>query len=207
MLHCPQTLISSSTNTTSLALVESLAGPAWCFTARKPLFLRRRAPRRMGESAFGTGWRGASPPANPCFFVEGHHAIGPGRAFGEAGVVLHRPSALVSSSRGTTSLGPIRLSAGPAWCFTARKPLFLRRGAPRHWARLGFRRNGRGASPPANPCFFVEGHHAPDFHQPDNSGNPPLVPGIPLSQKTKNVGAGAAHATPRRHFPFSPINR
>ena len=47
----------------------------------------------------------------------------------------------------------------------------------------------RGASPPASPCFFVAGHHAPDFLQPDNSGNPPRVPGIPISpKKTKIVG-------------------
>ena len=148
-------------------VVRPLAGPAWCFTAREPLFLRRRAPRRMGESAFGTGWRGASPPANPCFFVEGHHAIGPGRAFGEAGVVLHRPLALVSSSRGTTPLVLVEPSEELAWCFTARKPLFLRRGAPRHWPWSSLRRSRRGASPPSIPCFFVAGHHAPDFHQAD----------------------------------------
>mgnify|MGYP004565646273 CR=1 FL=1 len=150
--------------------------------------------------------------------------------------MLHRPRALVSSSRGTTLLGPVRLSEGSAWCFTAREPLFLRRGAPRHWARLGFQRSGRGASPPANPCFFVVGHHVtgPDWafggsgvvlHCPlalvssSRSTTPPIssnrtIPGtrpgfpeFPSPPKTKNVGAGAAHAAPRRHFPFSPINR
>ena len=114
----------------------------------------------MGESEHGDGRRGASPPANPCFFVEGHHAIGPGRAFGGAGVVLRRPQTLVSSSRGTTSDGRIGVRNRMAWCLIARKPLFLRRGTPRHWPWSSLRMSRRGASPPASPCFFVEGHHA-----------------------------------------------
>ena len=78
------------------------ASRAWCLTARYPLFLRRRAPRRMGESEHGDGRRGASPPANPCFFVEGHHVGWANRSMGTNGVVPHRPLALVSSSPGTT---------------------------------------------------------------------------------------------------------
>ena len=141
VLRRPLTLVSSSPGTTSDGRIGARGQMAWCFATRKPLFLRRRAPRRMGESAFGTGWRGASPPANPCFFVEGHHVIGPGRAFREAGVVLHRPLALVSSSRGTTPLVLVEPSEEPAWCFTARKPLFLRRRAPR---RMGESEHGDG---------------------------------------------------------------
>ena len=102
MLHRPRALVPSSPSTTSLALVELSAGPAWCFTARKPLFLRRRTPRHWPWSSLRRGWRGASPPASPCFFVAEHHVIGPGRAFGGAGVVLRRPLALVFSSRSTT---------------------------------------------------------------------------------------------------------
>lgn len=94
--------------------------PAWCPAVRKPLFLCRGAPRRMGESEHGDGRRGASLPASPCFFIEGHHVIGPGRAFGGAGVVLHRPRTLVSSSRGTTSLALVEPSEGPTWCPAAR---------------------------------------------------------------------------------------
>ena len=104
VLHCPQTLVSSSTGTTPLALVEPSEGPAWCFTAREPLFLRRRAPRPLPESGLETGWRGASPPANPCFFVDGHHAHCLNRSSRPGGVVLHRPRTLVSSSTGTTPL-------------------------------------------------------------------------------------------------------
>ena len=111
-------------------VVRSLAGPAWCLTARYPLFLRRRAPRPLTES-------GSRPDD----------------------VVLHRPLTLVSSSPGTTSDGRIGAWGRTAWCLTARKPLFLRRGAPRHWPWSSLRRSRRGASPPANPCFFVKGHH------------------------------------------------
>ena len=183
-------------------VARSLAGPTWCFTARKPLFLRRGAPRPLTESGLGTGWRGASPPANPYFFVVEHHAIGPSRAFGGAGVVLHCPLALVSSSRGTTSDGRIRARGRLAWCLTSRKPLFLRRRAPRHWPWSSLRRSRRGASLPASPCFFVEGHHAHDFLQPDNSGNPPRVPGIPISPKKRKMSARCCSRSTLPTFPF-----
>lgn len=160
----------------------------WCFTPRKPLFLRRRAPRPLARSAFRIGRRGASLPANPCSSVAGHHISRAGRTFSGSGVVLHSPQTLVSSSSSTTSLGPNRPSASSAWCFTPRKPLFLRRRAPRLSGRSDLRRLRRGASRPANPCSFVAGHHAPSI-----SSNP---------QKTKNVGEGAARAAPCRHFPF-----
>lgn len=104
-------------------------------------------------------------------------------------MVLHRSRALVSSSSGTTSHRLIRARGRIAWYLTARYPLFLRHRAPRSLTESGFEAGRRGASPPASPCFFVAGHHAPDFLQPDNSGNPPRIPGIPIfSQKTKNVG-------------------
>ena len=187
--HRPPSLVSSSPGTTSHRLIRARGRIAWCLTARYPLFLRRRAPRRMGESEHGDGRRGASPPANPCFFVEGHHVGWANRSMGTNGVVPHRPPSLVSSSPGTTSHRLIRARGRIAWCLTARYPLFLRRRAPR---RMGESEHGdgrRGASPPASPCFFVAGHHAPDFLQPDNSGNPPRVPGIPISpKKTKIVG-------------------
>ena len=138
---------------------EFPASRAWCLTARKPFFLRRGAPRRLDETGPEAGRRGASPPANPCFFVKGHHVTGSGQAFGGVGVVLHRPLALVPSSSSTTSDGRIGARGLTAWCFTVRKPLFLRHGAPRYWVRSGFRRGRRGASPPASPCSFVTGHH------------------------------------------------
>ena len=114
----------------------------------------------------------------------------------------HRPQTLIPSSSSTTSNGRIGARGRTAWCFTARVPLFLRRQAPRSLTESGFEAGRRGASPPASPCFFVAGHHAPDFLQPDNSGNPPRVPGIPISPKTKNFGQGAAPAAPCRNFPF-----
>ena len=47
-----------------------------------------------------------------------------------------------------------------AWCFTARKALFLRPETPRHLVRLSLRRLGRGTSPSAKPYSFVRKHHA-----------------------------------------------
>ena len=147
-------------------------------------------------------------------------------------MVLHRPQTLVPSSSGTTSDGRIGARGRMAWCFTARKPLFLRRQAPRRIDKSGHWTGRRGASPPANPCFFVVRHHVgwanrstgPDgvvLHRPltlvpsSTSTTPPISskrtipgtrPGFPefsSPQKTKNVGPGAAPAAPRRHFPFS----
>ena len=131
VLHCPLALVSSSRGTTPDGRIGARGRMAWCFASRKPLFLRRRAPRHWPWSSLRRSRRGASLPASPCFFVDEHHAIGTGRAFGGAGVVLHRPLALVSSSRGTTSDGRIRARGRMAWCLTSRKPLFLRRRAPR----------------------------------------------------------------------------
>ena len=103
--------------------------------------------------------RGALLPASPCSFVAGHHVFGVGWVSGKLGVVLYSPQTLVPSSWGTTSLGSDGLTAGWAWCFTPRKPLFLRCGAPRLWGRMGLRQVGRGALLPANPCSFVARHH------------------------------------------------
>ena len=144
----------------------------------------------MGESEHGDGRRGASPPANPYPFVVEHHAGWANRSTGTDGVVPHRPQTLIPSSSSTTSDGRIRARGRTAWCLTARKPLSLRRRAPRPLPESGFGTGRRGASLPANPCFFVVEHHAPGSR---NSH---------LPQKTKNVGQGAAPATPCRHFPF-----
>ena len=104
MLHRPQTLVSSSSSTTSDGRIGARGRMAWCLIARKPLFLRCRAPCPLTESGFEAGRRGASPPVNPCFFVTGHHVGWANRSRGTDGVVPHRPLALVSSSPGTTPL-------------------------------------------------------------------------------------------------------
>lgn len=104
--------------------------------------------------------RGASHPANPYSFVRKHHALNPTGAAGGVGVVPHHPQTLVSSSGSTT---PLRQNAPPAesaWCLIPRKPLFLRPEAPRPQLNWRRRRDRRGASPPANPYFFVRRHHA-----------------------------------------------
>ena len=159
VLHRPQILIPSSGSTTSVGPDGPSAAGTWCFTARKPLFLRPEAPRlsgRMGRRRLG---RGASLPANPCSFVRKHHVCRSGWASGGGGVVLHRPQTLIPSSGGTTSFGPDGPPAAGTWYFTTRKPLFLRPETPRLAVRMGRRRLGRGTSPPANPCSFVRKHH------------------------------------------------
>lgn len=113
-----------------------------------------------GRMGFRPHGRGASPPANPCFFVTGHHAPGLNRGSGTDGVVLHRPLSLVPSSPSTTPDGRIGARGRMAWCLTARKPLFLRRRAPRRMSESEHGDGWRGASPPASPCFFVAEHHA-----------------------------------------------
>ena len=108
-------------------------GATWCTKSRRPLFIRSLCTKSPAFLRPWPGGRGASPPASPCFFVLRHH------------VPEH-------SSR----------SAGRAWCLTDRESLFLRLGAPRPRAQQPFPPGGRGASPPASPCFFVLRHHVPD---------------------------------------------
>ena len=159
VLHHLQTLIPSSGSTTSVGPDGPSAAGTWCFTARKPLFLRTEAPRlsvRMGLRRLG---RGASPPANPYAFVRRHHVCRAGWAFGGWDVVLHRPQTLIPSSGSTTSFGLDGPSAAGTWCLTARKPLFLRPEAPRLSGQMGLRRLGRGAPLPAKPYSFVRKHH------------------------------------------------
>ena len=159
MPHSRQNLVPSSGGTTSNGPDGPSAAGTWCPTARKTLFLRPEAPRltvRMGLWRLG---RGASPPANPYSFVRKHHVFRSGWASGGWDVVLHRPQTLIPSYGSTTSFGPDGPPAAGTWCFTARKPLFLRTEAPRLSVRMGLRRLGRGASPLANPYAFVRRHH------------------------------------------------
>ena len=115
-------------------------------------------PERAAGAPDATG-RGASLPAKPCSFVRRHHVCRSGWAFGGWDVVLHCPQTLIPSSGSTTSVGSDGPLAAGTWCFTARKPLFLRPEAPRLSVRMGLRRPGRGASSSANPCSFVWKHH------------------------------------------------
>ena len=177
----------------------SSSGPAWCFSPRKPLSLRRRAPRPQARTVLPPIRRGASSPANPCPFVDGHHALRPKREFLRLGVVLPSPQTLIPSSTGTTPSGPNANSTGPAWCFSPRKPLFLRRRAPRHQVQTRIPPARRGASLPANPCSFVDGHHAlghePAFHQ---SGVVLLSPQtlVPSSMSTTPPGTNRPSSGP-----------
>ena len=125
----------------------------------KPCSFVSLAPSPGAFSATGRRGFGARFPAKPCSFVNGHHVFGTKGAAGEPDVVLHSPQTLALSSTGTTSLGPKALPASRTWCFTPRKPLIFRRRAPRLWGQRRRRRTGRGASLPAKPCSFVNGHH------------------------------------------------
>ena len=161
MLLSSQTLVPSSAGTTPPGTNRPSTNPAWCFSPRKPLFFRRRAPRPQAQTRVPPARRGASLLANPCPFVGGHHAPRPEPAFHRLGVVLHLPQTLVPSSTGTTPPGTNRPSSNPAWCFPPRKPLFLRRRAPRPRVQTRIPPARRGASLPANPCSFINRHHAP----------------------------------------------
>ena len=155
----PQTLILSSPSTTSSGSKAPAAGRTWCAAPRKALFLRRRAPRLPGPRRRRRGGRGASLPANPYSFVAEHHVFrGQGAGVG-ADVVRRSPQTLILSSPSTTSSGSKAPAAGRTWCAAPRKPLFLRRRAPRLPGQRRRRRAGRGASLPTNPYSFVAEHH------------------------------------------------
>ena len=139
--HSPQTLVLSSTSTTSLGSKAPAAYRTWCLTPRKPLFLRPEAPRLSGPMGLRRHGRGASLPASPYSFVRKHHVPRSGWADAGTDVVLHPPQTLVFSSGSTTSPGPDGPTPALTWCFTPRKPLFLRRGAPRPQVRMGRRRH------------------------------------------------------------------
>ena len=162
------------------------AGPTWCLTPRNPLFLRPGAPRPSGPAGRRRIGRGASLLAIHYSFVQGHHVHGVQRADGEPDVVFRSPQSLIPSSRGTTSTGFDGPTAGQTWCFTARKPLFLRPGAPRPRGQTGLRQARRGASLPAIPCFFVQGHHVHGVQRAD--GRSDVVPHSPQSLIPSSTG-------------------
>ena len=159
VLRSPQTLVLSSSSTTSLGPKAPPTYRTWCSASRKPLFFRRQAPRLPSLRRRRSAGRGAPLPANPCSFVVEHHVFGAHGAVGVPDVVLRLPQALVLSSSSTTSS---ELKAPPTyrtWCSAPRKPLFFRRRAPRLWRPRRRRRTGRGVPPPASPCSFVVKHH------------------------------------------------
>ena len=183
----PQCLVLSSTGTTSLEQNRISAGWAWCFAPRNALFFRRRAPRLLDKMGLRPVGRGASLPAMPCSFVDGHHVFWTKWGFGRLGVVLRSPQCLVLSSPGTTSseqnrIRPVERGAslpatpcsfvaghhvfGTKWGF-GRLGVVLR--SPQHLVlpstgttsleQNRIRPVGRGASLPPMPCSFVAGHH------------------------------------------------
>ena len=154
----PQTLIPSSRGTTSLGPDRVSSGGTWCFTARKPLFHRRGAPRPQERIGFRAARRGASPPANPYSIVAGHHALRAGQAYDRLNVVPRRRQTLCFSSPGTTALGPGRHMTGWLWCLAAGKPFVHHHRAPRQ--RLRAAPNGY-TTVPARKIPSPSGHSAP----------------------------------------------
>ena len=75
VLRSPQTLVLSSSSTTSLAPMAPSAYLTWCCASREPLFFRRQAPRLRGPRRRRRTGRGAPPPASPCSFVVKHHVF------------------------------------------------------------------------------------------------------------------------------------
>ena len=144
VLRSPQALVPSSTSTTSLGPKAPLTYRTWCSAPRKPLFLRRQAPRLLAPRRRRRTGRGAPLPASPCSFVVKHHVFRPQGAADVPVVVLRSPLALVPSSSSTTSLGPKAPPTYRSWCSAPRKTLFLRRHAPRLWRRLDLQ-------PPSHP--------------------------------------------------------
>ena len=170
--HSPQTLVLSSTSTTSLGPKAPAAYRTWCLTPRKPLFFRPQAPRLSGQRRRRRTGRGASlptnpysfvrkhhvsrvqwdfdvmdvvphPPASPYSFVRKHHVPRSGWADALTDVVLYPPQTLVPSSGSTTSPGPDGPTPALTWCSIPRNPLFLRRGAPRPRPRMGLEKEVR----------------------------------------------------------------
>ena len=117
VLRSPQTLVPSSSSTTSSRLKAPATYRTWCFTPRKTLFLRRQAPRLPGSRRRRRTGRGASLPAKPCSFVVKHHVFRTQGAAGWQDVVPHSPLTLVLSSARTTSLDP----NGPPATVTSKK--------------------------------------------------------------------------------------
>ena len=122
--HCPQSLISPSTSTTSLGPNGLSSGRAWCLTPCKALCLRPEAPCLSSGPSLRRPGRGASLPAKPYASVRRHHVYRPGRASGDPDVVLHHPQSLISSSGSTTSLGQMVPPARLTWCLTIRKACY-----------------------------------------------------------------------------------
>ena len=117
----------------SITAKRARRGPTsrtWCVAHRKPLFLRRRAPRLPGPWRRWRAGRGAPLPANPYSFVAEHHVF---RGHGAGG--------------------------GPDVVRRSLQPLFLRHRAPRLPGPWRQQRAGRGAPLPANPYSFVTEHH------------------------------------------------
>ena len=139
--HSPQTLVLSSTNTTSLGPKAPAAYRTWCLTPRKSLFFRPQAPRLSGQRRRRRTGRGASLPTNPYSFVRKHHVPRSGWADALTDVVLYPPQTLVPSSGSTTSPGPDGPTPALTWCSIPRKPLFFRPEAPRPQVRMDRRRH------------------------------------------------------------------
>ena len=133
VLHPPQTLALSSTGTTSLGSKAPPANRTWCFTPRKTLLFRQRAPCLWDQRRSAGADLVHDSSQNPVPSFPLHQVREPFRRPAGADLVHDSPQNLALSSTGTTSLGLKAPPASRTWCFTPRKTLLFRRRAPRLW--------------------------------------------------------------------------
>ena len=77
VLHSPQNLALSSTGTTSLGPKAPPASRTWCFTPRKPLLFRRRAPRLWDQRRSAGADLVHDSSQNPVLSSTGTTSLGP----------------------------------------------------------------------------------------------------------------------------------
>ena len=126
-------------------------GATWCTKSRQPLFLRSLCTK---SCAFLRPW----PAPTWC-------------------TKTRRP--LFFRFLCTKSPAFLRPWPAPSWCTKSRRPLYLRSLCTKSRTFLRPCPGGRGASPPASPCFFVLGHHV--LEHSSRSRRTGVVPHRPLT--------------------------
>ena len=117
--------------TKSPAFFRPWPAPTWCTKSRRPLFFRFLCTK---SHAFLCSW-----PA-PTWCTKSRQP-------------------LFLRSLCTKSRAFLRPWPAPTWCTKSRESLYLRSLCTKSHAFLCPYPVGRGASPPASPCFFVLRHH------------------------------------------------
>ena len=113
--HSPQSLVLSSTSTTSLGPKAPAACRTWCFTPRKTLFFRFPCTKFLALFGASTPWTWCKDSRKTLFL------------------------------RFSCTKSPAQDEPPPlfTWCSIPRNPLFLRRGASRPRPRMGLEKEVR----------------------------------------------------------------